>query len=124
MAKYIFKIMAKRKLSDPQSLSAAASIASSSLPGASKHSSLADTSSSYSPSKIRSSFETYQVINDTLQERYADPTLDVTFKMLFCSNENKDILISLVNSLLEFEGDREVVEVSIESPELRTSYIS
>ncbi|MDX2049849.1 MAG: hypothetical protein SFT93_01520 [Rickettsiaceae bacterium] len=75
--------MAKRKLSDPQSSSsAAASIASSSLPGASKHSSLADTSSSavlssYSPLKIQSSFETYQMINDTLQERYADPTLDV-----------------------------------------------
>jgi hypothetical protein len=31
---------------------------------------------------------------------FADPTLDVSFKMLFGQDKNKDILISLLNSLL------------------------
>ena len=57
-------------------------------------------------------------------EIFADPKYDVTFKMLFGNDENKDILISLLNSLLGFEGDKEIVEVEINSNELPVSVFS
>jgi hypothetical protein len=41
--------------------------------------------------------------------------------MLFGSDQNKDILISLLNSLLGFEGDKEIIEVEINSNELPVS---
>jgi predicted transposase/invertase (TIGR01784 family) len=51
-------------------------------------------------------------------EIFADPTTDITFKMLFGSELHKDILISLINSLLDFTGSKEIVEVEINSNEL------
>ena len=54
-------------------------------------------------------------------EVFADPKYDVTFKMLFGDDQNKDILISLLNSLLGFEGDKEIIEVEINSNELPVS---
>jgi predicted transposase/invertase (TIGR01784 family) len=44
--------------------------------------------------------------------------------MLFGSDQNKDILISLLNSLLGFEGDKEIIEVEINSNELPVSVFS
>ncbi len=44
-----------------------------------------------------------------IPETFADPTLDVTFKMLF----GNDILISLLNSLLGFTGNKKIIEVQI-----------
>ena len=35
-----------------------------------------------------------------MKEKFADPTFDLTFKMLFGNENHKDILISLLNSLL------------------------
>lgn len=55
---------------------------------------------------------------------FADPTLDVSFKMLFGQNENKDILISLLNSLLDFKGKNLITEVAINPSELVVSNIS
>ena len=40
---------------------------------------------------------------------FADPTYDITFKMLFGSEQNKELLLSFINSLLSFEGGREVL---------------
>jgi len=59
-----------------------------------------------------------------ITETFADPTLDVTFKMLFGNDLNKDILISLLNSLLNFTGSREIVEVEINTNELPISFFS
>lgn len=59
-----------------------------------------------------------------ITEIFADPTLDVTFKMLFGNDLNKDILISLLNSLLNFTGSREIVEVEINTNELPISFFS
>ena len=55
---------------------------------------------------------------DDEHEEYGDPTFDVTFKMLFGSEENKDILINLLNSLLNFEGLKRIIEVEINTNEL------
>jgi predicted transposase/invertase (TIGR01784 family) len=57
------------------------------------------------------------------KEVYADPTLDVTFKMLFGQEKNTDILISLLNSLLNFTGDKEIVSIEINSSELPVSFL-
>ena len=43
------------------------------------------------------------------REEFGDPTFDVTFKKLFGSEENKDILINLLNSLLNFEGEKKII---------------
>ena len=61
---------------------------------------------------------------EVVAETFADPTLDVTFKMLFGNDLNKDILISLLNSLLGFTGHKEIVEVEINSNELPVSFFS
>ena len=50
---------------------------------------------------------------------FADPTYDITFKMLFANDAHKNILISLLNSLLGFTGDQEIQDVTIQSPELQ-----
>ena len=59
-----------------------------------------------------------------MTEKFADPTFDVTFKMLFGNEKHKDILISLLNSLLGFKGNREITEVEINSNEFPVSFVS
>ena len=61
--------------------------------------------------KISTKKETHKSKED--QEIFADPTYDVSFKMLFGCDENKDILISLLNSLLDFEDEKQIVDVTI-----------
>ena len=65
-----------------------------------------------------------QIINDLDKEVFADPTLDVTFKMLFGQDKNKDILISLLNSLLNFTGEKEIEDVEINSNELPIAFFN
>jgi len=55
---------------------------------------------------------------------FADPTLDITFKMLFASEQNKDILISLLNSLLSFKGEKEILEVEINKTDLPVNLVA
>lgn len=55
--------------------------------------------------------------------KYADPTLDITFKMLFGQEKHKDILISLLNSLLNFTGEKEIVSIEINNSELAAAGI-
>ncbi len=48
------------------------------------------------------------------QITFADPTYDITFKMLFGNDQHKDILISFLNALLNLEGNNKIVNVQIE----------
>ena len=59
-----------------------------------------------------------------IPEIFADPTFDVTFKMLFGNDAHKDILISLINSLLGFQGEKEIIAVEINTNELPISKFS
>ncbi|WPY01546.1 PD-(D/E)XK nuclease family transposase (plasmid) [Candidatus Trichorickettsia mobilis] len=52
------------------------------------------------------------------EEIFADPTYDITFKMLFGTDKNKEILISLLNNLLNFRGEKEIKAVEINTNEL------
>lgn len=71
-------------------------------------------------SKVVKTSHPSDVSSTVVKEVFADPTYDFTFKMLFGNEENKDILISALNSLLNFEGDRQIEEVTIISNELLT----
>jgi predicted transposase/invertase (TIGR01784 family) len=48
--------------------------------------------------------------------KYLDPKVDFLFKKIF--GENKDLLISFLNSFLPLEDEREVVEIEYLTPEL------
>lgn len=64
-------------------------------------------------------------IANKFEEIFADPTYDITFKMLFANDKYKHILISLLNSFLGFEGtEKEIQEVEINSPDLQQESIS
>lgn len=73
--------------------------------------------SGYSSSE---SITSEQLENEELDidEIFADPIVDVTFKMLFGNDQHKDLLINLINSLLGFKGDKEIIEVEINTNEL------
>ncbi len=53
---------------------------------------------------------------------FADPTYDVTFKMLFGSEEHINLLISVINSFLNFKGEDRVKEAKLISQEIPISY--
>jgi len=57
-----------------------------------------------------------------IPETFADPTYDVTFKMLFGNEHHKDVLISLLNNLLDFHGNKEIIDVEINNNELPVTY--
>jgi hypothetical protein len=59
-----------------------------------------------------------------IKEVFADPTYDTTFKMLFGTENNKDILISILNSFLGFSGLKEITEVEIAPSDLFTEGIT
>jgi predicted transposase/invertase (TIGR01784 family) len=62
--------------------------------------------------------------SEKITEIFADPTLDISFKMLFGQDKNKDILLSLVNSLLDFRGENTIIDIKINPSELVVSNIS
>jgi len=49
-------------------------------------------------------------------ESYLDPKYDLTFKRIFAGHKN--LCISLINSILMFEGDQRVVEIEYQTCEL------
>lgn len=51
-----------------------------------------------------------------------DPKVDVVFKQIFGAEKNKPILISFLNAVLEWSGDRQVVEVDLLNPYLEQEY--
>ncbi|RYE06404.1 MAG: Rpn family recombination-promoting nuclease/putative transposase [Rickettsiaceae bacterium] len=58
------------------------------------------------------------------KEVFADPTLDVAFKMLFGQEQNRDILINLLNNLLNFKGKEEITDIEISNNELIVAQMS
>lgn len=46
-------------------------------------------------------------------EVFADPTYDVTFKMLFGSEKNKILLVNFLNNILSFKGKDEIKDLNI-----------
>jgi predicted transposase/invertase (TIGR01784 family) len=48
--------------------------------------------------------------------KFANIKNDIAFKKVFGSENHKNILISFLNAVLDFKGDREIVEVEILNP--------
>ena len=48
--------------------------------------------------------------------RFADPKNDLAFKKIFGNEQHKNILISFLNSVLDFQGKREIVSVNLVNP--------
>jgi predicted transposase/invertase (TIGR01784 family) len=48
--------------------------------------------------------------------KFVDPKNDLAFKKIFGNEEKKEILISFLNSILDFSGDREIVDITILNP--------
>jgi predicted transposase/invertase (TIGR01784 family) len=56
-----------------------------------------------------------EVKNDPV---FADPTYDITFKMLFGDIKQKDILISFLNGVLSLEGNNAIDDLQLVDPYL------
>ena len=52
-----------------------------------------------------------------------DPKVDIVFKQVFGAEENTHILISLLNAVLGWTGERQIVAVQILNPYLEQEYI-
>ncbi|NMA62822.1 MAG: Rpn family recombination-promoting nuclease/putative transposase, partial [Syntrophomonadaceae bacterium] len=52
-----------------------------------------------------------------------DPKVDVVFKQIFGAEENKHILISLLNAVLGWTGEQQITAVQILNPYLEQEYI-
>ena len=48
--------------------------------------------------------------------KFADPKNDLAFKKIFGNSKHKNILISFLNSVLDFKGGKEIVEVELANP--------
>lgn len=53
-----------------------------------------------------------------------DPKVDVVFKQIFGAEKNKPILISFLNAVLDWTGDRQIVAVEILNPYLEQESIN
>ena len=60
--------------------------------------------------------------NQATERIFADPTYDVTFKILFGNENHENILISVINSLLDFQGGNQVKKVKLLSLEVPLAY--
>jgi len=58
-----------------------------------------------------------EIKTQNIQETYADPTYDSTFKILFASEENKNLLIDFINSVLRFTEGQKITSLSFEREE-------
>ena len=48
--------------------------------------------------------------------KFADPKNDLAFKKIFGNTQHKNILISFLNSVLDFNGIKQIVDVSLANP--------
>jgi len=48
--------------------------------------------------------------------RFADPKNDLAFKKIFGNSKHKNILISFLNSVLDFKDGKEIVEIELANP--------
>ena len=58
-----------------------------------------------------------EIKSKNIQEKYADPTYDSTFKMLFASEKHKNLLIDFANSLLGFTEEEKIIKVDLKREE-------
>jgi len=47
---------------------------------------------------------------------FADPKHDLAFKKIFGDENHKEILISFLNSILDFKGNKEIIDLSLKNP--------
>ena len=47
--------------------------------------------------------------------RFADPKNDIAFKKIFGDERHKEVLISFLNSVLDFKGDRTIIDVTLDN---------
>ena len=47
--------------------------------------------------------------------KFADPKNDIAFKKIFGDEKHKEVLISFLNSVLDFKGDQTIVEVTLDN---------
>jgi len=48
--------------------------------------------------------------------KFADPKNDLAFKKIFGDENHKNILISFLNSILDFQGDKLIVDITLANP--------
>jgi len=48
--------------------------------------------------------------------KFADPKNDLAFKKIFGDEKHKNILISFLNAVLDFKGDKEIIDVELVNP--------
>jgi len=48
--------------------------------------------------------------------QFADPKNDLAFKKIFGDKNHKNILISFLNSVLDFKDDMQIVDVELTNP--------
>ena len=48
--------------------------------------------------------------------KFADPKNDIAFKRIFGDEKHTEVLISFLNSVLDFKGKRKIKEVKIVNP--------
>jgi len=48
--------------------------------------------------------------------KFADPKNDIAFKKIFADERHKDVLISFLNAILDFKGNKEIVDIEILNP--------
>ncbi|RUM55299.1 MAG: transposase, partial [Nautilia sp.] len=48
--------------------------------------------------------------------KFADPKNDLAFKKIFGNEKKKEILISFLNAVLDFKGEKRIVDVKIVNP--------
>ena len=47
---------------------------------------------------------------------FADPKNDLAFKKIFGNEQYPEVLISFLNAVLDFQGEREISEVTLTNP--------
>ena len=48
--------------------------------------------------------------------KFADPKNDIAFKRIFGDENHTEVLISFLNSVLDFKGEKKIKEVKIANP--------
>ena len=48
--------------------------------------------------------------------KFADPKNDLAFKKIFGNENKKEILISFLNSVLDFKDEKTIVDVTLDNP--------
>jgi len=48
--------------------------------------------------------------------KFVDPKNDIAFRKIFGTNQKKEILISFLNAVLAFEGDKRILDLTIQNP--------